>query len=151
MDHPIPREAWLSSMAGRTKWTRPMLRYLIDYGQRGLTHRQLLWGLQDTFGLPLYLGEVVAEYAHLRTGGFLCFLFLSWFGSLVCLGGGFEICDDEGGFLIGEDGWCIWSGRLGGGEGGGGMVVPVVVLIRLIGMDEQDRNPISGRRRWKYD
>ena len=84
--------------------------------------------------------------------GFCVFFFflgsVLWF---VWGGGGFEICDDEGGFLFGEDGWCIWSGRLGGGEGGGGMVVPVVVLIRLIGMDEQDRNPISGRRRWKYD
>ena len=58
-----------------------MLRYLIDYGQRGLTHRQLLWGLQDTFGLPLYLGEVVAEYAHLRTGG--CFLSLSFISLIV--------------------------------------------------------------------
>lgn len=59
-----------------------MLQYLIYYGQRGSTHRQLLWGLQIIFGQPRYLGEVVAEYAHLRTGGFLGF-FLSRFVSLI--------------------------------------------------------------------
>lgn len=67
MEH-IPRESWLSSMAGRTKWTRPMLQWLIHLGQRGATPQQMLWRLQDIFGEPLYVGEVVAEYAHLRTG-----------------------------------------------------------------------------------
>ena len=97
-----------------------MLRYLIDYGQRGLTHRQLLWGLQDTFGLPLYLGEVVAEYAHLRTGGFLCFLFLSWFGSLVCLGGGgLRFVMMRVGFCLERMDGVYGVGGLEGGRGGG--------------------------------
>ncbi|KAL8727098.1 MAG: hypothetical protein Q9166_006285 [cf. Caloplaca sp. 2 TL-2023] len=67
MDH-IPREAWLSSMAGRTTWTRPMLRWLIVWGQASMPPQQMLWRLQNMFGKPLYVGEVVAEYNMLRTG-----------------------------------------------------------------------------------
>ncbi|KAL8671008.1 MAG: hypothetical protein Q9168_004479 [Polycauliona sp. 1 TL-2023] len=69
MDDHIPREAYLSSMAGRTTWSRSMLQLLIDMGQQGLSPQQMLGRLQGRFGgKPKYVGEVVAEYAHLRTG-----------------------------------------------------------------------------------
>ncbi|KAL8996140.1 MAG: hypothetical protein Q9169_004287 [Polycauliona sp. 2 TL-2023] len=55
-------------MAGRTKWTRSMLQLLIDLGQQGFTPQEMLGRLKERFGKPVYVGEVVAEYAHLRTG-----------------------------------------------------------------------------------
>ncbi|KAL8857697.1 MAG: hypothetical protein Q9178_005732 [Gyalolechia marmorata] len=63
-----PREAWLSSMTGRTKWTRPMLQHLLHMGQRGATPQQMLASLKDRFGKPMFIGEVVAEYNCLRSG-----------------------------------------------------------------------------------
>ncbi len=67
MNH-IPREAYLSSMTGRTRWTRPMLQLLIDLGQSGATPQQMLARLRAMYRKPRWVGEVVAEYAHLRTG-----------------------------------------------------------------------------------
>ena len=75
MDH-IPREAYLSSMTGRTRWTRPMLQLLIDIGQNGATPHQMLARLRAMYGKPRWVGEVVAEYAHLRTGTSLSHLVL---------------------------------------------------------------------------
>ena len=73
MDY-IPREAYLSSMTGRTKWTRPMLQLLIDLGQSGATPHQMFARLRAMYGKPRWVGEVVAEYAHLRTGTSICLL-----------------------------------------------------------------------------
>ncbi|KAL8886509.1 MAG: hypothetical protein Q9192_006471 [Flavoplaca navasiana] len=55
-------------MTGRTRWTRPMLQLLIDLGQSGATPQQMLARLRAMYGKPRWVGEVVAEYAHLRTG-----------------------------------------------------------------------------------
>ncbi|KAL8767736.1 MAG: hypothetical protein Q9209_005822 [Squamulea sp. 1 TL-2023] len=55
-------------MAGRTTWTRPMLQQLLYLGHRHVTPQEIRSRLQDMFGKPLYIGEVVAEYNHLRTG-----------------------------------------------------------------------------------
>ncbi|KAL8680823.1 MAG: hypothetical protein Q9186_003001 [Xanthomendoza sp. 1 TL-2023] len=67
MDH-TPREAWLSSMAGRSIWTRSMLHWLLVWGQAGVAPQEILWRLQRWFGKPMYVGEVVAEYCMLRSG-----------------------------------------------------------------------------------
>lgn len=51
-----------------------MLQLLIDLGQSGATPQQMLARLQALYGKPRWVGEVVAEYAHLRTGMSLCAL-----------------------------------------------------------------------------
>ncbi|KAL8820227.1 MAG: hypothetical protein Q9223_001519 [Gallowayella weberi] len=63
-----PRESWLASMAGRSVWTRPMYHWLLTWGQAGIPPAEVLRRLQERYGKPMYIGEVVAEYKMLRAG-----------------------------------------------------------------------------------
>ncbi|KAL8806192.1 MAG: hypothetical protein Q9182_001467 [Xanthomendoza sp. 2 TL-2023] len=55
-------------MAGRSRWTRSMLQWLVTWGQAGVPPQEMLRRLQERYGRPIHLGEVVAEYSMLRTG-----------------------------------------------------------------------------------
>ena len=69
---PAPRENWMSSMPGRSNWTRAMLERLRQLHARGLSERDITNELKSEFGAPTMIGEVKAELAMLKTGKFPC-------------------------------------------------------------------------------
>ena len=64
----MPCENWMSSMTGRTNWTRAMLQRLRELHNRGMTDADIANELFHEFGAPQYGGEVKAELIMLNSG-----------------------------------------------------------------------------------
>ena len=62
------RENWMSSMPGRTKWSRAMLERLQELHFQGESDRDISNTLFLEFNAPRYVGEVIAELKMLKTG-----------------------------------------------------------------------------------
>ena len=58
----------MSSMPGRTNWTRAMLERLQELHRKGETDNEISNSLFLEFNAPRYVGEVIAELKMLKTG-----------------------------------------------------------------------------------